>query len=282
MVASGSDDRTVKLWDVVHASLIHTFTDHCGMVNGVSFHPDGTCLASGSTDKKIKIFDVRSQKLLQHYDAHNDAVNSVSFHSNGVYLTSTSNDSTVKIWDLRKGQILYTLFGHEGPTVCASFSPLGDYLLSGGADSNLVVWNTALNPTVTEELYGMTAARITTETFITDKADIKKLPEEKPPVRKNPKKHQQSAVSVQTYQVKNETTPSVPQRETLGARTHKGPNYRQLKPEVKQCLDKVIYQLDLCCNTLNLLETRISVNESKLSEVVDYIKTEDINYVSVY
>jgi centriolar protein POC1 len=64
MVASGSDDRTVKLWDVVHASLIHTFTDHTGMVSNVAFHPDGTCLASCGTDKKIKIFDVRSQKLL--------------------------------------------------------------------------------------------------------------------------------------------------------------------------------------------------------------------------
>jgi hypothetical protein len=96
-----------------------------------------------------------------------------------------------------------------------------------------VIWNTNLNPSVTEELYGITAARIATETFITDKAEIKKLPEEKPPIRKNAKKHQQSAVSMQTVEVKNETKPSAPPRETLGARSHKGPNYRQLKPEVK-------------------------------------------------
>ena len=85
---------------------------------------------------------------------------------------------------------------------------------------------------------------------------------------------------MQTVSVKNETQPKAPTRETLGARTSKGPNYRQLKPEVKQCLDKVIYQLDLCRNTLSLLETRITVNEHRLSEVVDFIKTEDINYVS--
>ena len=53
-----------------------------------------------------------------------------------------------------------------------------------------------------------------------------------------------------------------------------------LKPEVKQCLDKLIYQLDLCRNTLGLLENRMSINENRLQEVVDYIKTEDINHVS--
>ena len=54
-----------------------------------------------------------------------------------------------------------------------------------------------------------------------------------------------------------------------------------LKPEVKQTLDKLIYQLDLCRNTLSLLENRITINEGRLHDVVDYIKTEDFNYVSI-
>ena len=55
-----------------------------------------------------------------------------------------------------------------------------------------------------------------------------------------------------------------------------------LKPEVKQCLDKVMYQLDLCKNTLGLLEKRISTSESNLQSVMEFIRTEDINYVSNY
>jgi hypothetical protein len=66
----------------------------------------------------------------------------------------------------------------------------------------------------------------------------------------------------------------------LGNKEQKGPTYRMLKPEVKQCLDKLIYQLDLCRNTLSLLEDRISNNENRLYEVVDYIQNENISYVS--
>ena len=59
-----------------------------------------------------------------------------------------------------------------------------------------------------------------------------------------------------------------------------GPTYNMLRPEVKQCLDKVMYQLDLCKNTLGLLEKRISNSESNLQSVMEFIRTEDINYVS--
>ena len=74
LIASCSDDCTVKLWDVTSKSSIHTFQDHKGPVNSVRFHPDGTCVAAGSSDHSVKIWDIRSQRLIQHYDAHNDGV----------------------------------------------------------------------------------------------------------------------------------------------------------------------------------------------------------------
>ena len=54
MIVSGSDDKTVKIWDVAERKEIHTFYDHTGFVNSVRFHPDGTCIASEVMIKKSR------------------------------------------------------------------------------------------------------------------------------------------------------------------------------------------------------------------------------------
>lgn len=145
LICSGSDDNTVKFWDVGQRQTVHTFIDHTSNINCVRFHPDGTCIASGSDDKKIKIWDIRSKRLIQHYDAHSASVNSISFHPNGNYMLSSGNDGLVKIWDLKLGQIIYTLHGHEGPAVGCSFSNCGDFFATGGADSIVMVWQSNIN-----------------------------------------------------------------------------------------------------------------------------------------
>ena len=64
LIASGSEDRTVRLWDMTSKNQIYSFEDHTGGVNSVRFHPDGTCVAAGSSDKSIKIWDIWSQRLI--------------------------------------------------------------------------------------------------------------------------------------------------------------------------------------------------------------------------
>lgn len=271
MIASGSDDRSIRLWDLSTENVVHSFNDHAGMISSVCFHPDGTCLASAASDKKIKIFDARSQRLLQHYDAHTKGVNSVAFHSNGQFLVSTSDDATLKIWDLRKGQIMYTLYGHEGPTTTAAFSPLGDYIITGGDDQNLVIWKSNLNSRTTEVLHGATTAKVGTDVFVTDKAGIRALPEDER--REEGIRQRKENVAAKTgvtitgnAQGATRKPPTGPPASTekIFGNTAIGPTYNMLRPEVKTCLDKVMYQLDLCKNTLGLLEKRISHSESNM------------------
>lgn len=285
MIATGSDDRTVRLWDIDHGGKqIQCFNDHTGMINDVKFHPDGTCLASCGTDKKIKIFDCRSQRLLQHYDAHDDAVNSISFNSQGTHLISTSNDSSIKIWDLKKGCIIYTLFGHEGASTSAAFSPLGDYFCTGGNDSVVLAWKSNLNPVQQEDLSEI-QAKIETEVFVTQKERVDKIPESRTTKIGKNKENKSTLANQNTHELEpNESMSDMQNDSQLQPKklVSNGLTYRKLKPEVKQTLEKVVYQLELVAKTLQLMEQRVMDSEDKLQEVMNYIKTNDLEFVSSF
>ena len=191
---------------------------------------------------------------------------------------------------------MYTLYGHEGPTTTASFSPMGDFIISGGNDQNLVIWKSNLNRQTTEVLHGASSAKVGTDVFVTDKAGIRSLPEDErrdEGVRKRKEnknllanKNNQTGVRIEAKPPTSSKPADEPWKEDnegdqkIFGKKAIGPTYNMLRPEVKQCLDKVMYQLDLCKNTLGLLEKRISTSESNLQSVMEFIRTEDINYVS--
>ncbi len=58
LLASGSFDNTIKLWEVSSGSLVRTLTGHTNSVRSVAFSPDGRLLASGSDDKTIKLWGI--------------------------------------------------------------------------------------------------------------------------------------------------------------------------------------------------------------------------------
>jgi len=67
---------------------------------------------------------------------------------------------------------------------------------------------------------------------------------------------------------------------SAAAQVVNGMTYRKLRPEVKQTLEKIVYQLELVGKTLQLMEQRVMDSEDKLQEVMTFIKTSDLDYVS--
>ncbi len=61
-LASGSDDKTVKLWSVESQKEVTTLQGHSSEVTSVAFSPDGKYLASGSKDKTVKLWSIQSKK----------------------------------------------------------------------------------------------------------------------------------------------------------------------------------------------------------------------------
>src|SRR5207248_1341885 len=82
-LASGSGDRTVRLWDPKTGKALQTLEGHKKSVLAVVFSPDGGQLASGSGDRTVRLWDPKTGKALQTLEGHIDWVNSVAFSPDG-------------------------------------------------------------------------------------------------------------------------------------------------------------------------------------------------------
>jgi len=138
-LASGSSDRTVKIWEVSSGKLLKSLEGHPHHVHSVSFSPCGHYLASGGSDRTVKIWEVSSGKLLRSLGGHSNFVVSVSFSPCGHYLASGSWDGTIKIWEVPSGRLIKSL-GEHSSIICVSFSPDGYYLASGSSDRTVKIW----------------------------------------------------------------------------------------------------------------------------------------------
>jgi len=102
VVASGSRDRSVRVFDVRGASQLCVLEGHDSWVNHVSFHPNSPrpLLLSSSDDKSVRIWDpVTKATIRQLVAAHDQFVGCVAVHSTGAWAVTGGADANIRIWD---------------------------------------------------------------------------------------------------------------------------------------------------------------------------------------
>jgi WD40 repeat protein/uncharacterized caspase-like protein len=133
LVLSGSEDKTLKLWDASTGALVRSFEGHLDEVTSVAFSPDGTRVLSGSKDKTVKLWDVATGTLLRTFEEPSDSlatyVMSVAFSPDGARVLSGNQDATLKLWDASTG-VLLRVFTAHGSVASVAFSPNGTKLVA--------------------------------------------------------------------------------------------------------------------------------------------------------
>ena len=164
-LATGSGDKTVRIWDLDTQTPLHTLSGHTNWVLYVSWSPDGKKLISGGMDNDLRIWDPNTGKQMgkplkghKKYGNHKitptfavllkkkivyssfpvTAVAWEPLHMNPycVRMASASKDATVIVWDTRKCQMIYALSSHTMSVTCIRWG--GQNLLFTGSQDRTI------------------------------------------------------------------------------------------------------------------------------------------------
>jgi COMPASS component SWD3 len=159
ILASGSYDKTIKIWNLKTGKLICTFGNlltwgaHRETVSCLAFTPDTQTLISGgfdssikslisgSFDGTIKFWNLQTRDKPRTFKT-SLGVKVIAISRDGQLLASTNWDGTIRLWDIDTGEVRHTLEGHSFSVSCFTFSPNGRILASAGSyDNTILLWD---------------------------------------------------------------------------------------------------------------------------------------------
>jgi WD40 repeat protein len=144
-VASGSDDETVKIWDLASGECTSTFNPNCGKIFRVVIAPDGRLVIGG--EKEVVVWDPGAKRASLRLKAHDGQVTGLVAFEGGARLLSGGFDQELKLWDMTKGVCLKTISvgtKEEDEVFCASRGRVAGEAITGHRDGTVRLWDLAV------------------------------------------------------------------------------------------------------------------------------------------
>ncbi|MBZ0301468.1 MAG: WD40 repeat domain-containing protein, partial [Anaerolineae bacterium] len=152
-VASGSADKTVRVWDTASGESLAVLRPHSAPINGLVFSPDGRHLISGSgdpggsTDHSVRVFALDPAEEggadeVLHFARHAHCVTSVDVSPDGAWIASTDCGGHLLLWDAHTGEIRHDI-AHAAPVNDVAFSPDRRWVATAvGGETERGYWET--------------------------------------------------------------------------------------------------------------------------------------------
>uniref|UniRef100_A0A914I824 Lissencephaly-1 homolog n=1 Tax=Globodera rostochiensis TaxID=31243 RepID=A0A914I824_GLORO len=141
LIASSSEDCTIKIWEFESGEFERTLKGHTDTVQDINFNSSGKLLASCSADMTIKIWDfVNTYECLKTLKGHEHNISSVAFLPSGDFVLSASRDKLIKLWDIANGYCVQNFSKHTDWVRTVAVNEDGTCFASCSNDRSIIVW----------------------------------------------------------------------------------------------------------------------------------------------
>ncbi|KAH6986679.1 vegetative incompatibility protein HET-E-1 [Ilyonectria destructans] len=165
VVASASNDETIRLWRVDDSACIQELKGHTHHVTSVAFSYDSTVVASASWDETIRLWRVDDGVCIQEFKGRTPVL-SVAFSHDSTVIASASLDETIRLWRVNNGACIQELKGHTKLVTSVAFSHDSTVVASASKDETIRLWRVDDGACI-QELKGHTE-RVTSVAFSHD------------------------------------------------------------------------------------------------------------------
>ncbi len=141
LLATASDDKTVRLWHTGQRTRIRALIGHEKTVNAVAFSPDGALLASASDDRTVRLWDVQRRFCLTALRSHSERVTHLAWQGAGERLLSAGDDGALRVWDVQTRRPVADASHQGAPPLAFAASQDGETLAEIAGGERVRVWD---------------------------------------------------------------------------------------------------------------------------------------------